>query len=225
MTCKRVLLVEDNKEIMSVNMRLFKMENYEATAALTLADARSSLKKSRPDVIVLDIMLPDGSGIDFMRELRSSENDGIPILLLTGLAAKEDILQGLRSGGDDYLTKPYDFEILLERVEALLRRAARMPEIITKNGFSLDVTAAVALFDGKDLLLTQKEFALLLLFVRHEGKAMSAEYLYERVWNKPMNNDAAAVQFQISNLRKKIDASGYTVAAKRNDGYVFEIKA
>ena len=225
MTGRRVLLVEDNKEIMNINMRLFKMENYEITAALTLADARSALGKSRPDVIVLDIMLPDGSGIDFIRELRSGENEGIPILLLTGLAAKEDILRGLKSGGDDYLTKPYDFDILLERVEALLRRAARLPEIIEKNGFSLDVTAGVAFFEGDDLLLTQKEFALLLVFIRHEDKVMSAEYLYERVWNKSMNNDAKAVQFQISNLRKKIDESGYTVTAKRNDGYVFERNA
>ncbi len=103
-------------------------------------------------------MLPDGSGLDFMRQLRESNNGGVPILLLTGLTTQEDILHGLRSGGDDYLTKPYDFPILLARVEALLRRSQRVPERVTLGRLSMDVAANAATLDGRNLLLTQKEF-------------------------------------------------------------------
>ena len=145
---KRVLLVEDNKEILQGNRRLFELEGYDTACAPTLRDARASISERRPDAIVLDIMLPDGNGLDFMRELRGGENAGIPVLLLTGLTAKEDILHGLKSGGDDYLTKPYDFDELLARTEALLRRSARVPEIIIKGSLSLDPVAAQAFING-----------------------------------------------------------------------------
>ncbi len=110
---------------------------------------------------------------------------GIPILLLTGLTTQEDILHGLRSGGDDYLTKPYDFEILLARIEALLRRSERVPETITKGHLTLDVAAGVVLLGESDLLLTKKEFALLLIFVQNPERFIDGEYLYEKVWKQP----------------------------------------
>jgi len=218
---RRILLVEDNKEIMQGNRRLFELEGCEAACAPTLCEARAMINARRPDAIVLDVMLPDGSGLDFMRELRESENAGIPILLLTGLAAKEDILRGLKSGGDDYLTKPYDFDELLARVEALLRRAARVPEVITKGRLSLDVTAGAANLDGRDLLLTQKEFALLLIFVQNEGRRIAGEYLYEKVWKAPCANDDSALKNAVYKLRKKLAGSGHAIISKRGEGYVF----
>ena len=217
-----ILLVEDNQEIMQGNRRLFELEGHGVACALTLAQARASLGERRPDALVLDIMLPDGSGLDFMRELRESEHAGIPVLLLTGLTAKEDVLLGLKSGSDDYLTKPYDFGELLARVEALLRRAARVPEVITKGLLSLDVTADVALLNGADLLLTQKEFALLLVFAQNEGRCVGAEYLYEKIWKTSYTNDDSALKNAVSKLRKKLDGSGYTVTSKRGEGYLLE---
>jgi len=216
-----ILLVEDNQEIMHGNRRLFELEGYDAACALTLAEARASINERRPDAIVLDIMLPDGSGLDFMRELRESAHAGIPILLLTGLTAKEDILRGLKSGGDDYLTKPYDFDELLARVEALLRRAARVPEVITRDRLSLDVTAGMANLDGMDLLLTQKEFALLLIFVQNEGRHIGGEYLYEKVWKRPLSGDSQAVRKTVSNLRAKIGGSGWNIEWSRGEGWCF----
>jgi DNA-binding response OmpR family regulator len=215
-------LVEDNEKIMQGNKRLLERNGYETAIALSLREARAAVETQRPDAIILDIMLPDGSGLDFMRELRESEHAGIPILLLTGLTAKEDILRGLKSGGDDYLTKPYDFDELLARTEALLRRAARVPEVITKGRLSLDVTAAVAALDGNDLLLTQKEFALLLIFVQSEVRPIAGEYLYEKIWKAPYNNDDNAVKTAVSKLRKKLDGSGYTISAERGEGYLLQ---
>ena len=219
---KRVLMVEDNKEIMHGNKRLFELEGYEVACALTLAEARALIDGRRPDIIVLDIMMPDGNGLDFMRELREGENSGVPILLLTGLTTKEDVLRGLKSGGDDYLTKPYDFDILLTRVETLLRRVSNIPEIIEKGSLKLDVLAGLAFINGGDLLLAQKEFSLLLLFVQNENKTISAEYLYKKIWKTMLNDNTNALKNAISRLRNKIFDSGYTISAVRGEGYVFK---
>ncbi|MDR1589329.1 MAG: response regulator transcription factor [Oscillospiraceae bacterium] len=219
---RRILLVEDNKKIMRGNKRMFEWEGYAIDAAATLGEAHAAIDESRPDAIVLDIMLPDGSGLEFMRELRGGSKSGIPVLLLTGLAGQEDVVRGLTLGGDDYLTKPYDFPVLLARVEALLRRSAQVPEKIAKGRLTLDVTAGAAALDGRDLLLTQKEFALLLCFVQNEERFLSPEYLYEKVWKAPMTGDSGAVRKTVSTMRGKIRGSGWTVDWSKGEGYCFE---
>ena len=218
---KLILLIGDNEQIMNGNRRLLVRQGYETAAALTLAEARALVGPRRPDAIILDIMLPDGSGLDFMRELRANENYGIPILLLTGLTTKEDIVRGLTVGGDDYLTKPYDFSELLARVEALLRRTARVPETVVKDRLALDITAGVATCDGADLFLTQKEFALLLIFISNQGRCMDTEYLYEKVWKAPMAGDSQALKKTIMRLRSKIKDSGWRIEWSRGEGYSF----
>lgn len=120
---KKVLLVEDNKKIMAGNARKFKREGYEVAVAFNIADARDLINRDCPDVMVIDVMLTDGNGLDFIKEVRQSKNATIPILLLSGLAAKEDVACGFESGGDDYLIKPYDFSALLARVGALIQRS------------------------------------------------------------------------------------------------------
>ena len=220
-TGKLILLVEDNEKIMSANKWMFARQGYGTAAAASLAEARASIGAHRPDAVVLDIMLPDGSGLDFMRDLRENAGRDIPVLLLTGLATKTDILRGLRAGGDDYLTKPYDFDELLARVEALLRRQARVPETVGIGRLSLDVTADVALMDGADLLLTQKEFALLLVFAQNAGRYIKSELLYEKVWKRPMAGDSQAIRKTISNLRAKINGSGWGIEWSRGEGWRF----
>lgn len=219
---KRVLLVEDNEKILYGNKRMLEWEGYMVDTALTLGEAQKRMAGTPPDVIVLDIMLPDGSGLDFMRRLRESINGSIPILLLTGLTTQEDILHGLRSGGDDYLTKPYDFEILLARMEALLRRAKRVPERITKGCLTLDVAAGVAIMDGVDLLLTQKEFAVLLVFVQNPERFIDGQYLYEKVWKQSQIGDTGALKSTIKRLRNKMEGSGWQISWSRGEGYCLE---
>lgn len=217
-----ILLVEDNEQILSGNERMLKRRGYDVKTALTLREARDRMSEAVPDAIILDIMLPDGSGLDFMRELRQHSN--IPVLLLTGLTTPEDVVLGLSEGGDDYLTKPYDFGVLLARVEALLRRAGRLPEVLQKGPLKLDVMASQALLHGEDLLLTQKDFALLLLFTQNEDKVMSVEYLYEKVWKSPLNDNTFALKNAVSRLRKKLEGFGYTISATRGEGYSFHRK-
>jgi DNA-binding response OmpR family regulator len=218
---KRILLVEDNEKILSGNTWMFERQGYEIAAALTLAEARALLRERRPDVIVLDIMLPDGSGLDFTRELREGESADTPVLLLTGLTTKEDIVRGLMSGGDDYLTKPFDFPELLARVEALLRRSARVPKTLAKGPLTIDIIAMRAYIEGDDLNLTPKECALLLLLAQNEEKTLGAEDVYKSVWGQSLNSDRNALRTAASKLRKKIEPAGYTIAATRGMGYSF----
>lgn len=217
---KRILLVEDNEQIMHGNERMLKRRGYEVITALTLAEARTALQAQMPDLLVLDIMLPDGNGLDFIAELRKYSQT--PVLLLTGLTAAEDVVRGLTAGGDDYLPKPYDFDVLLARVEALLRRAQQVPERIQKGRLCLDVTADVATLDGVDLLLSQKEFSLLLIFVQNEERYISSEYLYEKVWKQPMAGDSNALRSTLKRLRAKLEGSGYCIALSKGEGYQFE---
>ena len=205
---------------MQGNERMLKRRGYEVITALTLAQARIAICAQMPDLFVLDIMLPDGSGLDFMAELRKYSQT--PILLLTGLTTPEDIVRGLTAGGDDYLAKPYDFGVLLARVEALLRRAQQVPEYIHKGRLRLDVTADVATLDGDDLLLSQKEFSLLLIFLQNEERFISAEYLYEKVWKQAMAGNSNTLKTTINRLREKIKSSGYRIAWSRGEGYCFE---
>jgi len=111
-------------------------------------------------------MLPDGSGLEFLSELRRAPHDksNVPILLLTGLATPDDVVRGLSGGGDDYLAKPYDFGVLLARIESLLRRAGQIPKTLVKGALKLDIITNRAFLDGSDMLLSPKEFALLLLY-------------------------------------------------------------
>lgn len=220
MSAKRILLVEDNEQIMRGNERMLTRRGYEVISALTLSEARSAIEAHKPDLFVLDIMLPDGSGLDFMAELR--RHSQVPVLLLTGLTTTEDIVRGLSQGGDDYLAKPYDFGVLLARVEALLRRAENVPEKLVRGRLCLDVTADVAALDGADLLLSQKEFALLLIFVQNGERFISAEYLYEKVWKQPMSGNSNTLKTTINRLREKIKSCGYRIEWSRGEGYCFE---
>lgn len=216
----RLLLIEDNPRIQLANKDMLELLGYEVSLAMNLAEARACLLIKRPDVVVLDIMLPDGSGLDFMRELH--QNSNVPVLMLTALGTSEDTVRGLSVGADDYLAKPYAYPVLAARVEALLRRAEQIPEKLTRDRLSLDVAAGVASLDGSDLLLTQKEFALLLIFMQNEGRFISSEYLYEKAWKQPMVGNSQALKKTIFNLRKKIENSGWRIEWSRGEGYCFE---
>ena len=218
-----ILLVEDNEQIQRGNERMLKRRGYTVTTALTLAEARTRLEEQMPDAIVLDIMLPDGSGLDFMRELRRSPHDksNIPILLLTGLTTPEDIIRGLSEGGDDYLAKPYDFGVLLARIEALLRRAGQFPKTLTKDSLQLDIISNRAFLDGSDILLSPKEFALLLLMVQNEGRLLTAASLYEAIWKLPLDADTSVIRTAVSRLRQKLGCDFSIENDKQEKGYRF----
>jgi DNA-binding response OmpR family regulator len=164
-------------------------------------------------------MLPDGSGLDYLKELRSYSQ--VPILLLTGLAAREDMIQGLASGGDDYLVKPYYFNVLVAKLEALLRRARNIPQTLTSGELKFDIFAGQACLRGEDLALTPKEFAILLLLAKNERQALAAQYIYETVWKQPFSAEGSALKTVISRLRRKL-GEGFFIDNDQIEGsYVF----
>jgi len=185
-----------------------------------ITEAAMFIGERMPDAVVLDIGMPDGSGLDFLREFRKTSK--VPVLLLTGYGEDTDIIKGYDNGCNDYLPKPYTFGVLLVRLKSLLQSAEQIPERIKRGALYLDVQSGQAFANGKDLLLTQKEFFLLLLFIQNEDTIMNAEYLYEKVWGQPMNKDMQAIKKAAHRLRSSLEDSGYTIAVTRAKGYTFE---
>jgi len=217
MTGKTILLVEDNPKVMRNNKTMLKSRGATVLAAGSLAQAREYLNYSI-DAAVIDLMLPDGSGLDLLKEIRSAPQDAafdvstMPVLLLTAMGEPSDIVNGLSCGADDYLPKPYDLNVLAERINALLRRTRTVADSVSFGSLNLDIITGKAFYSGKDLSVTQKEFALLFLLVQNKGRQLSSKYLYEKVWGPlPLEEETDSKQnaplqlrVHISNLKKKL---------------------
>jgi DNA-binding response OmpR family regulator len=219
---KTILCVEDELKVLKNNSKALTDAGYAVLTAENLAQAREHLSRQTPDAIVLDIMLPDGLGLDWLKELREQGNK-VPVLMLTAWDKPYDKARGLRAGANDYLGKPFEYEELLARVEAMFRNVSQVPETVVRGPLKLDIAASRAFLNGADMLLTHKEFSLLLLFAQHEGRTLSAEYLYEKVWGQPMAEDDNAIRATISRLRKKLTGSGCSISTDQGEGYCFSI--
>ncbi|MCL2412407.1 MAG: response regulator transcription factor [Treponema sp.] len=220
----RVLVVEDDVDLNNANRRVLELHGYSVQTAFSLAEAWDCLEKTEPDIILLDVMLGDGDGFEFCRDIR--EKTQAHILFLTAKTEYEDIVSGLSSGGDDYITKPFRVDELLARVESVMRRRG-MPvslKTINKGKLVINMVSDQVFLDGQDLLLSQKEFSILCLMVQNEGKHLDAEYIYKMVWGRQVGNDINAVRVTVSRLRRKLENSGYNIFAKRAQGYVFDKK-
>ncbi|MCL2198342.1 MAG: response regulator transcription factor [Defluviitaleaceae bacterium] len=220
-----MLLVEDEERILFANKIILERKGgYNVQTATTLAEARKCVQENPPDIILLDVMLPDGSGLNFLEELRQGENSNIPVLLLTALSKSSDELKGIVSGGDDYITKPYNNDVLLGRIEMVLRRTYSMPDTLSIGSIKIDTAAKKAFFNDEDMGLAPKEYSLLELFVQQPEKIMSAEHLYEKAWGQKMLGDDTTLRKTISVLRTKLLESdtGYTITASRGEGYYLE---
>jgi len=215
-----LLLVEDNRQVQANNKKLLERRGYNLRQAFSLGEARMLIEEETPMAVILDLQLPDGNGIDFLRELRKTSN--IPVLILTAFGTHEDILKGLRAGGDDYLPKPYDLELFLIRVQALLRRGAIIPDTLRIGPLRLDNASSKAFLNNEDMVLSQKEFALLQLFIQYPDKTLSLEYLYEKVWGQSIVEADSSVKNTVYRLRKKMAGSGYTINSERGEGYCFK---
>ena len=220
--CGVVMLVDDNELVLEANQSALIEDGHTCISAKSLSQARGLLKAMEPDVIVLDILLPDGSGLDFLREIR--ERSDAPVLFLTSKDSPEDQIAGLMAGGNDYITKPYNFLQFRSRVRnfiALKRKIKQTTENITISGLTLNMSVRQAFFRGEDMRLAPKEFALLHLFVTNEEKVLSTQYLYEKVWGQSMGEDSGALKTAISRLRLKLGESDFLIVTQRGAGYSF----
>lgn len=215
-----ILIVEDDVKLLNANSLLLEAEGYEILAAERLSEAREQLAAQKPDMIVLDIMLPDGSGLDFLAELRRTSF--IPVLLLTALDTDEDIVKGLEAGGDDYLIKPFSRSVFLARIQTILRRA-RVAEVAQYGPLTFDMKSLTAYLGGEDMLLTKNDFALLLFLVKNKNSYWKAEDLYKEVWGRAMNENSQAIRSAASRLRAKLTDTDFTIINERKKGYCFQL--
>lgn len=219
----KLLLIEDEADVLEINREYFEGKGYETICAATLTKARFMLEEYPPDLILLDVMMPDGSGFDFCLELRQKTN--APIIFLTCRDENESVIKGLLQGGDDYVTKPYDLNILNARVAAQLRRTGIMTAgIIELAPLSIDFLSGEATLNGERIPLTQKELQLLGCFALFAGRRLSIEEIYRRAWGEMSPSANGTIKTHVANLRKKLklDDSGWfeLVSCGRNE-YIF----
>ena len=205
----KVLIVEDD-ESMAIALRDgFGFEGYEVRSARDGLEALNAVEEDRPDLVILDVMLPKISGLEVCQRLRADGND-VPIIMLTARGQEVDKVLGLKLGADDYVTKPFSFLELTTRVEALLRRTAgamssTSPESYEFGDVTIDFKAHRATKNGKELDLTARELRLLELFIRHRGTVVSRDQLLDEVWGYDAIPFTRTVDSHIAKLRKKIE--------------------
>ncbi len=218
--CKdKILIIEDNMNILIANRSMLELSGYRVVTAQTLAAGKEAVAKENPDLVILDILLPDGNGLELCRSLR--EKSDMRILLLSALNTHEDIIHGLREGGDDYLAKPYMTEELLLRVQALLRRRLHpLPADVRYTGKLEWHTVSHQVFaDGRNLCLTPREYAVLELLCANEDRYLSPEEIYRTSWNADSNGDVRSVHNHIYCLRSKLKPYAIEIESRRDLGY------
>jgi len=219
-----ILLIEDDIDLNTANRRALELKQYTTLTAHNLAQAREHLNNREPDIILLDVMLPDGDGFDFCQEIRG-ETDAY-IIFLTAKSEHESMLHGLGVGGDDYIRKPFHVGEMLARVESSLRRRKIILQSAAHNSTTLvlEMSKLSATLDGEDLDLTQKEFEVLVLLAKNKNKTLSGETIYKQAWRQPLIDDTRALQVIISKLRKKIQNADFDIIAKRGEGYMLTVE-
>lgn len=226
MTRPAILLVEDDETLRVALADNLEHEGYEVVTA-TRAREATERAASRPfELVILDLMLPDGDGYGVCRELRR-RGDPARVLMLTARSLEDDFVKGFEAGADDYVAKPYRLRELLARVKALLRRAGAAPETLAFAGFMLDSNArALADRAGRPIELTRTEFDLLALFVRNRNRALSRDAILDAVWGADVVVDTRTVDNFVLSLRRKLawsEAATFRFKALRGVGYRMEI--
>lgn len=200
----RILVVEDNKKVASFIEKGLREEGYAVDVAHDGVDGSMKAQVYDYDLLILDIMLPGKTGYEIVHDLRKSQKS-LPVLLLTARDAIDDIVRGLDMGADDYLTKPFSFDVLLARVRALVRRGGskRLERLVYKD-VELDRLGHVASRAGESLDLTPKEFRLLEYFLLHPEQVVRRTELLEKVWDLHFDPMSNVVDVHVMNLRKKL---------------------
>jgi len=201
-----ILVVEDEpsyQEALNVGLTV---EGFVVVAAHNLSEARTLLASSNPDLILLDVMLPDGSGIDFCREVH--DNSTVPVIMVTARTSEVDVVLGLEIGAADYVTKPYRLRELVARIRAVLRRPTtevNTEEFISFGSLRMDLLRRAVSRDGKDIELSRKEFDLLALLASRLGQVVTREHCLDTLWWGLELSDTRTLDTHIKRLRQKIE--------------------
>ncbi|HZB47213.1 MAG TPA: response regulator transcription factor [Pyrinomonadaceae bacterium] len=218
----RILLVEDEPDAARILAKGLREEAYAVDVAGDGERALELAFVNDYDLVILDVMLPRRDGFEVCRELRSN-GSAVPVLMLTARDAVEDRIAGLDTGADDYLSKPFDFDELLARVRALLRRKpALLPAVINVSDMAVDTRARRVSRGGRDVELTAKEYALLEYLARRAGEVVSRADIAEHVWDESYDPFSKVIEVFIQRLRRKVDDGRALklIRTRRGEGYM-----
>ncbi len=224
---KKIYIVEDNDSIRQLVLYALKNSGYEAQGFPCGADFFITAKKNPPDMLLLDIMLPDMDGMQILQKIRSSDFANIPVMMLTAKGTEFDKVNALDMGADDYMTKPFGVMELISRVRALLRRAnapavtAEEPNLVC-GSVILDRQRHQVSCNGENIILTYKEFELLAHLIQNQGLVLSREHLMQAVWGFDYEGETRTVDMHIKQLRHKLGEAGSLIQTIRGVGYKME---
>lgn len=216
-----VYIVEDDPSIQEIEMMALKNSNYRVRTFDRAAQFYEGLAEELPDLVLLDIMLPDEDGYRIVRKLRSDpKTRKIPVIMITAKTSEMDMLKGLDDGADDYMRKPFSVMELLSRVRALLRRSqSETPDQLQVGNILLDHERHTVLSDGKNTALTLKEYELLRYLMVNEGIVLNRESIMRFVWGVDFEGESRTVDMHIKTLRQKLGEAGKQIHTIRGVGY------
>ncbi len=219
----QILVAEDDRDIAEVIAHYLKKARWSPQLAASGSQALALARQSVPDLAILDVMLPDISGLDVCRALRAERRTAkLPIIMLTARTAEADRIGGLDAGADDYVAKPFSPNELLARIRALMRRAGRLEDEGARLEFGplvLDGTSHVVTEHGRSVRLTAKEFLLLQYFLRHRGRVLSRDVLLTDVWGYQYTGGTRTVDVHVRRLREKLPSLVRTLVTVKQFGY------
>lgn len=219
-----IYIVEDDESIREIETIALKNSNYIVSAFENAKEFYKKLDELVPDLILLDVMLPDESGYDIVRKLRKRPaTQDIPIIMVTAKTTEMDMIKGLDGGADDYIKKPFSIMELITRVEALLRRTVKEePKLLKLDDLVIDHERHVVTVNNEPVDLTYKEYELLRLLMGSQGIVMTREVIMRSVWDTDFEGETRTVDMHIKTLRHKLGDYGSRIKTVRNVGYVIE---
>lgn len=223
-----IYCVEDDRSIRELIIYALKSNGYEAVGFDKAEPFYKELENKLPDLVLLDIMLPDEDGIEILKKLRASPKlRNIPVIILTAKSAEYDKVLGLDSGADDYITKPFGIMEFLSRVKAVLRRSGNVsnPSELSVGRLTMYIDKHVVIADGKEVALTFKEFELLKYLMENAGIVLTRDKLLEEVWGYEYKGETRTLDVHIRTLRRKLGEAGAVIETVRGVGYKIGGKA
>ena len=220
-----IYILEDDRNIREIEEIALKNADYEVVSFETAAEFGKRLKERVPDLLLLDLMLPDADGLRLVTQLRQNVMTmSLPVIMVTAKTTEIDKVRGLDSGADDYLTKPFSVMELISGVKALLRRSMKglKERVITIGEISLDVERRKVTVAGERCELTYKEYELLKLLMNNAGIVTPREEILSKVWETDFEGESRTIDMHIKTLRQKLGSSANRIKTVRNVGYLFE---
>lgn len=218
-----IYLVEDDDSIRELVLYTLHTTGFEAEGFRNAADFWQALEKELPQLMLLDIMLPDEDGLHILKRLRAgAETADLPVMMLTAKSSEYDRVVGLDSGADDYMPKPFGMMELVSRVRALLRRAAKPAaedKLFTAGSLAVDVKRRAVTVDGEPVILTYKEFELLCYLLENRGVVLSRDQILTKIWDYNYSGETRTVDVHIRTLRQKLGDAGALIETVRGVGY------